>query len=47
MINVAQNSRENQEHRLKLKTLSQQMQNVAVVSWVCHATIEKRMFLGV
>lgn len=30
MINVAQNSRESQEHRLKLKTLSQQMQNVAV-----------------
>ena len=30
MIKVAQNSRESQEHRLKIKTLSQQMQNVAV-----------------
>lgn len=30
MIKVAQNSRESQEYRLKLKTLNQQMQNVAV-----------------
>jgi DNA-binding CsgD family transcriptional regulator len=30
MIKVAHNSRESQEHRLKIKTLSQQMQNVAV-----------------
>jgi DNA-binding CsgD family transcriptional regulator len=30
MIKVAQNSRESQEHRLKIKTLNQQMQNVAV-----------------
>ena len=30
MIKLAQNSRECQEHRLKIKTLNQRMQNVAV-----------------
>ncbi|RKY09090.1 MAG: hypothetical protein DRP65_08220 [Planctomycetota bacterium] len=30
MINLAQNSRECQEERLKIKTLSQQMQNIAI-----------------
>ena len=30
MIRLAQNSRESQEHRLKIKTLNQRMQNVAV-----------------
>jgi len=30
MIRLAQNSRECQEHRLKIKTVNQRMQNVAV-----------------
>lgn len=45
MLNCAQNSRESQEHRLKIKTLSQQIINLAVAGagmspWEAHAFVK-------